>query len=92
MQSSLSLDERTHKLVSMRTVREFTHPAMKITLFHWNNKYILKLEQDDLEQTFKISEFDVVSEDAFIELLTDSFYAEAQQRFADMNKSMEALL
>ena len=44
----------------MRVVKEIPHSACKITVFSWNQKYLIKLEQGDFEQTFKVSEFDVL--------------------------------
>lgn len=72
---------------AMRVVKEIPHSACKITVFSWNQKYLIKLEQGDFEQTFKVSEFDVL-ESELDEILTDEFVNQALERFADMQKSL----
>ncbi len=46
----------------MRLIQEVPHDTYKINVFSWNNKYIIKFEYGYLEQTFKISEWDLTSE------------------------------
>jgi hypothetical protein len=72
----------------MRVVREIPHPQVKITIFHWNNRYLIKLEADAFEQTYKISEFDITSEEEVISLLDDDFLTQALSRFNEMAKSL----
>jgi hypothetical protein len=72
----------------MRVVREIPHPDIKITIFHWNNRYLIKLEAGAFEQTYKISEFDMASEEDVIKLLDDDFMAQALSRFNEMAKSL----
>lgn len=72
----------------MRVIKEILNPACKITIFHWNNRYIIKLERDHMEQTFKIDQFDVTGEDEVLQLLDESFIEEALSRFSDMSKSL----
>lgn len=43
----------------MRIIAELPHPECKITLFNMNNKYIIKFEQGQLEQSYKLSELDL---------------------------------
>lgn len=73
----------------MRVVREIPHPQVKITLFHWNNRYLIKLEAGTYEQTYKISEFDVTSEDEVITLLDEQFISQALTHFNAMAKSFQ---
>lgn len=76
----------------MRHVADIPHPAVKITLLAWNGKFLLKLEQGNLEQTYKVAELDLLSgTDAEVrELLDDEFMAAAVARFADMRADMQA--
>lgn len=76
----------------MRVVREIPHPQVKITIFHWNNRYLIKLEAGSFEQTYKISEFDVTSEEEVITLLDDVFLAQALARFNQMAESLTQTL
>ena len=72
----------------MRVVGEIPHPECKITIFNWNNKYIVKLEVGPFEQTFKISESDVGSEDDLRKIVDNDFIQQAMARFADMSRSL----
>ncbi|CAN5601270.1 hypothetical protein BH23BAC1_BH23BAC1_09160 [soil metagenome] len=72
----------------MRVVKEVPYPDVKITIFNWNNKYLVKLEQGLLEQTFKISELDVTSDEDIQIMLDDNFMQSALTRFKDMQQSL----
>ena len=50
-------------------------------------KYLIKLEQGDFEQTFKVSELDVLEEE-LDEILSEDFVNQAIERFADMQKAL----
>ncbi len=73
----------------MRVVGEIPHPEMKITIFHWNNRYLIKLEWGPFEQTFKIEEYDLTAEAEVNEIVNALFLNEAQARFAEMAKSLQ---
>ncbi len=68
----------------MRLVRELSRPDCKITIFSWNNRYLIKLEQGILEQTFKIPETDVTREEDLVSLLDAKFLHQASLRFLEM--------
>ncbi|MBK5277576.1 MAG: hypothetical protein JJE09_01815 [Bacteroidia bacterium] len=74
----------------MRVVGEIAHPDCKITIFHWNNRYLLKLEAGLLEQTFKISEYDISSEEELKKILNEEFIQKAMERFQDMHTSLRS--
>ena len=76
----------------MRVIGEISHPACKITLFHWNNRYLIKLEHGPLEQTFKIQEFDLASEEDIKLVITEEFIQAALQRFDLMGQSLHAAM
>lgn len=73
----------------MRVVGEIPHPEIKITLFHWNNRYLIKLEAGPFEQTFKVQEFDVSSEEELKRIVSEAFLRQAIERFIDMAKSLQ---
>lgn len=73
----------------MRVVAEIPHPECKITIFHWNNKFLIKLELGPFEQTFKISELDLTSEADIQKILNEDFIDQAMARFADMSRSLD---
>ena len=72
----------------MRLVREIDRPDCKITIFSWNNRYLIKLEQGLMEQTFKIPEFDLTGEDDLDAILDAEFLQQASLRFQDMGRSL----
>lgn len=72
----------------MRVVGEIAHPDLKITIFHWNNRYLIKLEAGLLEQTFKIHEYDVASEEELKKIVSEDFVTAAIARFNEMAESL----
>jgi hypothetical protein len=76
----------------MRLVLEIPHPDFKITIFSWNNRYLIKLEQGLLEQTFKIAEFDLTSESELPSVLDAEFLHQATKRFQEMGQSLHEAL
>jgi hypothetical protein len=71
----------------MRVVKEIQHPLCRITIYSWNNRFIVKLEQGTLEQTFKIDATDI-SEDEVIRLADDAFLSAASQNFGAMARAL----
>ena len=76
----------------MRVVGEIPHPECKITIFAWNNRYLVKLEAGLLEQTFKINQFDITAEADLYKLVDADFIREAMNRFEEMSRSLHAAL
>ena len=72
----------------MRVVGEIPHPDCKITIFHWNNRYLLKLESGLLEQTFKIEEYDLTSDEDLKGIANELFINKAIDRFHEMALSL----
>jgi hypothetical protein len=72
----------------MRVVGEIPHPELKITIFHWNNRYLIKMEAGLFEQTYKIQEYDVTSEEDVKKLVDEDFITGALKRFNEMAESL----
>lgn len=72
----------------MRVIKEFLKDEIKITLYHWNNRYLIKLEWQLFEQTFKVPEWDLTSEADLDEILNTDFLNEATNRFREMATSL----
>ncbi|WP_375445585.1 hypothetical protein [uncultured Fibrella sp.] len=70
----------------MRYIKDISHAQLKISLFAWNSKYIVKIEAGPYEQTYKVAEFDVTGPDDVESLLTDSFIASVLTRFQQMDQ------
>lgn len=73
----------------MRVVKEITGKPCKITVFSWNGKYLIKLESGPFEQTFKVSELDVLEEE-LDDILSETFLNKALKRFDDMAESLRS--
>ncbi|MBL7856907.1 MAG: hypothetical protein JNM57_04395 [Cyclobacteriaceae bacterium] len=69
----------------MRVIGEIPHPNCKITLFSWNNRYLVKLEQGYLEQTYKIDQFEVSGDEGLIQIINEPFIEQALKIFDEMN-------
>lgn len=72
----------------MRVIGNIVHEKCNITFFHWNNRYLIKLEAGPFEQTFKIQEYDLASEDELKEIITEDFINQSLVRFDDMAHSL----
>jgi len=70
----------------MRIIAELPHPECKISLFHMNQKYIVKFEQGSLEQSYKLSELDLTGGGAneVFQILDEEFIATVIERFKAM--------
>lgn len=76
----------------MHFIGEIPHPSCKISLYQWNGKYLVKVEAGLLEQTYKISETEIGSEDDLRDLLAGSFMNKVMERFEHMARDWELAL
>jgi hypothetical protein len=76
----------------MRVVKELIREEMRISIFSWNNKYILKFELGPMEQTFKIPELDVLEESDLDVFLEGEFFEKVKNRFEEMGKTFRSQL
>ncbi|WP_207426312.1 hypothetical protein [Pedobacter sp. SYSU D00535] len=75
----------------MRVIAELPRPDCKISIFSMNMKFIIKFEQGNLEQSFKISEMDVTGGlDGIFQLLDEEFITKVVARFKLMNEDFYA--
>ncbi|MHA8086634.1 hypothetical protein ACST15_02265 [Aquirufa sp. Wall-65K1] len=58
----------------MHFIKEIPHESMRISLFEWNSKYILKFEAPNLEQSYKFSVLDFSSQKEIEELASSSSF------------------
>jgi hypothetical protein len=69
----------------MRIIAELPHPDFKISILNMNNKFIVKIEQGSLEQSYKIPEMDLTDGvNSVFELLDEEFLKKVALRFNDM--------
>jgi hypothetical protein len=76
----------------MRVIAELPHPACKITLYNMNQKYIVKFEQGQLEQSYKLSELDLTGGGAneVFQIIDEAFIATVVERFKTMRADFSA--
>jgi len=73
----------------MRILGQIPHPIIKISVLSLNDKFILKLEYDLLEQVYKIRNCDEITDFGTLEQLVDEQFLNACiQRFNEMNKDL----
>jgi len=72
----------------MRVVKEVTRGDIRVSIFSWNSKYIFKYELGPMEQTFKVSETDILEEAELDGFLEGEFLEEVNQRFKEMGESL----
>lgn len=75
----------------MRVVAQITDPRCLISIFAWNQKYIVKCEVGGLEQSFKIDMSEVRDAEDLKSKLTPSWLDGVVKRFADMEVSRSHL-
>ncbi|RZS96897.1 hypothetical protein [Cecembia calidifontis] len=73
----------------MRVVKEFTKEGIRVSIFNWNNKFLIKFELGPLEQTFKVSELDVLVEDDLEQFYKGEFFDKVMLRFKEMGQSLQ---
>lgn len=77
----------------MRIVGEVSHPEYKITLFHMNNRYSIKIENGQYEQTYKLRESANFQSVADVKQIIDSaFLMRVQQHFKELNQTLSQAL
>lgn len=76
----------------MRFVQDIPHPLFRIGLYAWNGKYILKIDAGPYEQTYKVSDTDVLEEADILTMLDEPFLQRIAERFRDMNADWQATI
>ncbi|MDA0881708.1 MAG: hypothetical protein O2984_00205 [Bacteroidetes bacterium] len=73
----------------MRVIGDIPHHQMKITVFSWNNKYHIKFEIGQFEQTYKIGSMDLMGMDDINKMIDEEFLDSIMQRFLEMRTSFQ---
>ncbi len=74
----------------MRVVAELPRPDCKITIFSMNMKFIIKFEQGNLEQTFKVAELDITGGvNGIFQILDEDFISRVVQNFGIMRDNFQ---
>ena len=76
----------------MHVLHDFFLGDIKITIFLWNGKYIIKMERDGMEQTLKVPEYEFRNEEDLLRILDPDLMTESSARFDDMKRSLAGAL
>lgn len=76
----------------MRVVKELIQENVRISIFSWNNKYIIKFEFGGMEQTFKLNEMEVADEAGLEAFWNGDFFGDVTTRFIEMGNSFRAVV
>ena len=68
----------------MRVIGTIPHPAVGISIFSMNDKFILKLEAGPMEQTFKFAADEVKGIEDIKKIADDEFITDCIRRFNEM--------
>jgi hypothetical protein len=81
------------KHYQMRIIKELAlQSGWKCTIFSWNGKFLLKLENGPLEQTYKISELDISGPEELENWIqSPEFQQKASAVFKEMDSGLDAL-
>ncbi|HXC04858.1 MAG TPA: hypothetical protein VNZ86_08910 [Bacteroidia bacterium] len=75
----------------MRIVATIPHPSIRISIFHMNEKYMVKLEAGPMEQTFKFEQGEVTGPEEIERIMDTEFMQKALERFNEMYLSFRTL-
>ena len=75
----------------MRIVDEWNKGSIKVTVFHMNGRYSLKLEDDLMEQTYKFRDGQFENLQALKDHLSEGFYVEVNSIFNSMRDNRSSL-
>ena len=68
----------------MRIIDSIPHPSISISIFHMNDKYIVKFEAGPMEQAFKFFTEDVKSVERLKLIVDEAFIEKVRTRFNEM--------
>lgn len=70
----------------MRLVKDIPHERYKIQIFQYNDKYIVKIELGQFEQTYKIGQTDVDGLEEVERMVSQELLKNALARFVAMRE------
>lgn len=73
----------------MRLVTDIPHARYKIQVFHYNSKYIVKIELGQFEQVYKIGELDINGLEDVVKMVNEDLLKNCLERFIAMRSDWE---
>ena len=71
----------------MRLVANIPHEDVRISVFAWNDKFIIKFEKGGLEQTYKIAEINIPGDGDLEKMIDDELVDFVLETFQNMGKA-----
>ena len=68
----------------MRIVSTIPHPSMRISVFHMNEKYMVKFEAGPMEQTYKFEQGEVKGPEEIEKIMDEEFIKKVLAHFNTM--------
>jgi hypothetical protein len=76
----------------MRYIKDIPHQQFKISIYQWNNKYIIKIEVGMFEQTYKIEEYEIANVEEIEKTMDTEFLEKVSLRFSGMQEDFSDTL
>ena len=76
----------------MKFIKKIPHIEVDISLYEWNQKFIVKFELNGLEQTYKVSQLDIDTKEEVEAALTPAFVGHVVGLFQDMQDEWDNAL
>ena len=73
----------------MRSLATVSHGSCQVTIFNWNQKYLLKVEIPGFEQTYKLPETDYTEEEIKELVANEAFIADTISLFKQMAETVQ---
>lgn len=70
----------------MRYIKDIPNQLFKISIYQWNNKYIIKIETGMFEQTYKIEEYEIANVEEIEKSMDIEFLEKVSSRFSSMQE------
>ena len=71
----------------MRLVANIPHEEVRISVFAWNDKFLVKFEKAGMEQTYKIAEIDIPGDGDLEKMIDEEFIDSVLETFQNMGKA-----
>jgi hypothetical protein len=76
----------------MKFIKKILNVDVDISLYEWNQKYMVKFELGGMEQTYKISQFEIDSREEVDRAISTEFIQKVIHRFGEMQEDWDQAL
>lgn len=76
----------------MKFIKKIPHIDVDISLYEWNQKYILKFEHNQMEQVYKVGQLEIETKEEVEAAITPDFIVGVMHRFEEMEQQWDQVL